>query len=90
MGFILACTGHRYRAVAGSNPALPTILVSFLVVEVKSCLAQLLLVGLCWGLCFVFWVWFGLQVGCAVSWWLNGVFVMGLAAVVDSIACGGG
>ena len=28
MGFILACTGHRYRAVAGSNPALPTILIS--------------------------------------------------------------
>jgi hypothetical protein len=25
VGFILACTGHRYRAVAGSNPALPTI-----------------------------------------------------------------
>jgi hypothetical protein len=24
VGFILACTGHRYRAVAGSNPALPT------------------------------------------------------------------
>jgi hypothetical protein len=26
VGFILACLGHRYRAVAGSNPALPTIL----------------------------------------------------------------
>jgi hypothetical protein len=25
VGFILACLGHRYRAVAGSNPALPTI-----------------------------------------------------------------
>src|SRR5512139_1270139 len=24
VGFILACLGHRYRAVAGSNPALPT------------------------------------------------------------------
>ena len=24
VGFILACTGHRNRAVAGSNPALPT------------------------------------------------------------------
>ena len=24
VGFILACAGHRYRAVAGSNPALPT------------------------------------------------------------------
>ena len=29
VGFILACPGHRYRAVAGSNPALPTILASF-------------------------------------------------------------
>ena len=28
VGFILACAGHRYRAVAGSNPALPTILNS--------------------------------------------------------------
>jgi hypothetical protein len=27
VGFILACTGHRYRAVAGSNPALPTKLL---------------------------------------------------------------
>ena len=27
MGFILACTGHRHRAVAGSNPALPTTLI---------------------------------------------------------------
>jgi DNA-binding transcriptional ArsR family regulator len=25
VGFIPACLGHRYRAVAGSNPALPTI-----------------------------------------------------------------
>ena len=24
VGFILACAGHRNRAVAGSNPALPT------------------------------------------------------------------
>jgi hypothetical protein len=24
VGFILACSGHRHRAVAGSNPALPT------------------------------------------------------------------
>jgi hypothetical protein len=24
VGFILACLGHRYRAVASSNPALPT------------------------------------------------------------------
>gem|GEM_PF-5789163 len=24
VGFILACLGHRNRAVAGSNPALPT------------------------------------------------------------------
>jgi hypothetical protein len=24
VGFIQACLGHRYRAVAGSNPALPT------------------------------------------------------------------
>jgi hypothetical protein len=28
VGFILACLGHRYRAVAGSNPALPTNLCS--------------------------------------------------------------
>lgn len=29
VGFILACTGHRNRAVAGSNPALPTKLLTF-------------------------------------------------------------
>jgi len=30
VGFILACLGHRYRAVAGSNPALPTIQLTLL------------------------------------------------------------
>ncbi len=29
VGFILACLGHRYRAVAGSNPALPTMCLIF-------------------------------------------------------------
>jgi hypothetical protein len=36
VGFILACTGHRYRAVAGSNPALPTKSYPFLCVNVVA------------------------------------------------------
>jgi len=41
VGFIQACLGHRYRAVAGSNPALPTILLKkneFVTVNVKTVL----------------------------------------------------
>ena len=83
MGFVLACLGHRYRAVAGSNPALPTISCFFFVCRSEKLLSTTTFCLVVLG--FVFWflgsVW--------VAGWLWGLLVVEWGILAGFTGCFG-